>query len=53
MAFAQSVKDIQNGASDQKDAISAVEESIQARLDFLAAMYSNDITPDHFRKDLF
>jgi len=27
-----------------------VDEEIQARLDFLTAMYSNDITPDHFSK---
>ena len=26
------------------------EQQIQSRLDFLSAMYSNEITPDHFRE---
>ncbi|XP_065661314.1 ubiquitin carboxyl-terminal hydrolase 34 isoform X2 [Hydra vulgaris] len=46
LVFVQTLKEVENSATDQQDSI---EESIQARLEFLAAIYSNDITPDHFR----
>lgn len=32
---------------DNEDLHAELEHDIQARLDFLTAMYSNDITPDH------
>ena len=38
---------------DNEELAGDLELEIQARLDFLTAMYSNDITPDHFSKLCF
>ena len=38
---------------ESDEAVSEKEQQIQSRLDFLSAMYSNEITPDHFRKSLY
>lgn len=35
---------------ENDELVSDREQQIQSRLDFLSAMYSNEITPDHFRK---
>ena len=41
---------LQAKSSSGGDIIAEREQQIQARLDFITALFSNEMTPDHFRK---
>ena len=41
---------LQAKSTDGEDIIAEREQQIQARLDFITALFSNEMTPDHFRK---
>ena len=41
---------LQSKSTNGGDIIAEREQQIQARLDFITALFSNEMTPDHFRK---
>ena len=54
--FFENLKEFTNAWPSVKESdelVSEREQQIQSRLDFLSAMYSNEITPDHFRKSKY